>query len=300
MPSPTSTRFTRRQLLVGGGAAAGALVLGACGGGDKRVTSSSSTTSTAEGSLALAQFFGGAMFVAGRELRAPFGVGDQDGLLPVDRTPERLTVELLDPDGAPHGEPVAVDRRSAGLPRAYFPLLATFDEPGIYTARTEIDGRAAEMSLKVDAAADVKVIQVGAPMPAVDTPTVADGRGVNPICTREPACPLHDVTVTEALGAAAPFALLVASPAFCQIAICGPVLDVLLAVREARPDLRMLHAEVFVDPAKDQQTYAPAVSALGLHFEPCLVLVGADGAVVDRIDTIYDESELEERLARLV
>jgi len=293
---------------VGGGAAAGALVLGACGGGDKRSTAT--TTTSDAGSLALAQFFGGPMFVAGREIRAPFGVGDQDGLLPVDRTPKRLTVELLNPDGAPHGDPIEVERRSTGLPRAYFPLLATFDQPGIYTARTEIDGQAAEMSLKVDAPADVKVVQVGAPMPALDTPTVADARGVSPICTREPACPLHDVTVAEALGADAPFALLVASPAFCQkvsasarassqTSICGPVLDVLLAVREARPDLRMLHAEVFADPAKDQQTYAPVVTGLGLHFEPCLVLVGADSTVVDRIDTIYDESELGERLAQL-
>jgi hypothetical protein len=41
------------------------------------------------------------------------------------------------------------------------------------------------------------------------------------------------------------------------------------------------------------------VNDLGLHFEPCLVLVGADGTVVDRIDTIYDRSELRERLTSL-
>jgi hypothetical protein len=63
--------------------------------------------------------------------------------------------------------------------------------------------------------------------------------------------------------------------------------------------VQLLHAEVYADPAKDLTTYAPAVAPLGLHFEPCLVLVGADGTVVDRVDTIYDSVELGERLSRL-
>ena len=34
------------------------------------------------------------------------------------------------------------------------------------------------------------------------------------------------------------------------------------------------------------------VDELGLTFEPCLVLVGADGTVVERLDTIFDEDEV--------
>lgn len=289
--------LSRRRFLVGGSAATAAVLLGACGKDEE--TEASSTTTAATSGLALAQFFGGPMFVPGVESRFPFGVADQDGLLPAERTPKRLTVQILDPVGEPAGDPVEVERRGEGLPRPYFPLIATLDAPGIYTARTEIDGSAVEMALKVDAASDVEVIQPGATMPALETPTLADARGVNPICTSDPVCPLHDVTVAEALAEGRPLALLVATPAFCQFAICGPVLDVLLGVTEAHPDVRFLHAEVYADPAKDLETYAPVVAPLGLHFEPCLVLVGADGAVVDRVDTIYDRSELDERLARL-
>jgi hypothetical protein len=289
--------LTRRQVLVGATAATGAVLLGACGGGDDEVDASDTTATSS--SLALAQFFGGPMFAAGQENRFPFGVADQDGLLPIDRTPERLTVQLLDPEGAEVGSPIEVARRSDGLPRAYFPLLATIAEPGIYTARTEVDGAAAEMSVKVDAATDLTVVQPGSAMPALETPTTADARGVTPICTNDPVCPLHDVTVGEALGEGRPMALLVATPAFCQIAICGPVLDVLLDVSADHPDVRFLHAEVYADPERDLETQAPVVAGLGLHFEPCLVLVGADGNVVERLDTIYDRSELGERLARL-
>lgn len=296
MPPSSWPQLSRRQLLIGGSAAAGVVLLGACGKDDGVGTTGTTATTS---SLALAQFFGGRMFVPGRECRFPFGVADQDGLLPIEQTPERLTVQLLGPKGAELGPPIDVDRHSEGLPRAYFPLLATIDEPGIYTARTEIDGAAAEMNLQVLDPTEVTLIQPGVPMPAVETPTTSDARGVNPICTHDPVCPLHDVTVAEALAAGSPLALLVATPAFCQIAICGPVLDVLLEARDAHPDVHFLHAEVYADPAKDLDTYAPVVAPLGLEFEPCLVLVGVDGTVADRVDTIYDRSELGERLAQL-
>ncbi len=289
MSSWSARRFTRRQLLVGGGATAAAVLLGACGGDDGDIES-----------FSLVQFFGGPMFVPDRETRLPFGLADVDGLLPLDRTPERVDVRLFGPDGASLGAPVEVERRSAGLQKPYFPLLATFPEPGIYTARTEIDGAGAEMAITVDAPDDVVVIQPGAAMPQVDTPTTADPHGVDPICTREPVCPLHDVTLASALGEGVPVALLVASPAFCQIAICGPVLEVVLEVRDDFPEVHFLHAEVYAKPEADLDTYAPVIEKLGLHFEPCLVLVGADGTVVDRIDTIFDRSEVRARLAALV
>lgn len=240
------------------------------------------------------------MFVAGRPLRAPFGVADEDGLLAVGRTPAQLEVQLVGPDGADLGAPIRVQRHADGLPRAYFPLLATIDRAGIYSARTTIDDVSAEMQFQVNEADDVKVIQVGQPLPRLETPTTSDSRGVQPICTREPVCPLHDLTVAEAIDAKRPLALLVASPAFCQIAICGPVLDILLDVRSEHPAVQFIHAEVFADPAKDLNTYAPAIEPLGLHFEPCLVLTDVDGTVVDRVDTIYDRSELRDRLSKLV
>ena len=212
------------------------------------------------------------MLAAGREVRAPFGVADAEGLLPLDRTPEALTVTVLGPGGDVVVEPFEVARHAEGLPRPYFPLRFTVDDPGIYTGRSEIDGAALEMAIKIDAAGDVQVIQAGDPLPPIITPTVDDAHGVEPICTSEPVCPLHDVTVAEALDAGRPIALLVATPAFCQIAICGPVLDVLLAVADDHPDVRLLHAEVYANPARDLDVKTAAVEELGLTFEPCLVL----------------------------
>lgn len=297
MPSRPSSSLSRRRFLVGGGAAAGAVLLGACSGDDSGGTT---TTAPASGDLSLVQFFGGPpMLAAGREVRTPFGVADADGLLPLDRTPEALTVTVLGPGGDVAVEPLEVARHATGLPRPYFPLRFTVDDPGIYTGRSEIDGAVLEMAIKIDAAGDVQVIQAGDALPPIVTPTVDDAHGVDPICTNDPVCPLHDVTVADALDDGRPIALLVATPAFCQIAICGPVLDVLLAVADDHPDVRLLHAEVYANPAQDLEVQTAAVEELGLSFEPCLVLTGSDGVVVERLDTIYDEVEVDQALSRL-
>ena len=100
--------------------------------------------------------------------------------------------------------------------------------------------------------------------------------------------------MAEALDDGEPIALLVSTPAFCQIAICGPVLDVLLGVTR-RPPRRSASSTPRCTPTRHEEieTKAPVVDELGLTFEPCLVLVGADGIVVERLDTIFDDDELD-------
>ena len=114
---------------------------------------------------------------------------------------------------------------------------------------------------------------------------------------------LHDVTLAAALGEGSPIALLVATPAFCATAVCGPVLDVLLAVQGQVPDVRYLHAEVYENPlAVDnvaEATPTALTQDLGLTYEPSLFLIGADGVLVDRLDNVYDETEALESVQAL-
>lgn len=296
---PTRPVLSRRQVLLGGSAAAAAVVLGACGddSGSGSAEQPQGSTTAQEG-LALVQFFGGPMFVPG-EVRLPFGVADADGLLTTDATPAELEVEVLDMSGATVAPAVTVARHAAGLPRPYFPLRTAVEAAGIYTARTEIDGIGSELSFQVHEPSELTVVRPGDPLPPVATPTASDARGVDPLCTRDPSCPLHEVTLADAVAEGRPVALLVSTPAFCELAICGPVLDVLLAVADQHPDVRFLHTEVYAHPYENQDDYAPIVTELGLHFEPCLLLAGPDGRIVERLDTIFDEAEVSERLARL-
>jgi hypothetical protein len=136
---------------------------------------------------------------------------------------------------------------------------------------------------------------VGSELPPFDTPTVDDHRGVEPYCSLTPnPCPLHDVTLTQAMASGKPLAYMIGTPAHCQTGTCAPSLEFLVKSHARLGDaIVMVHADVYADEAGT--TLAPAVDALGLTYEPVLYLV-KDGVVKDRVDVIWDQSELDERL----
>jgi hypothetical protein len=186
------------------------------------------------------------------------------------------------------------------LPRPYYPVEFTPTAPGVYTVDATVKGTPLQASVQIPAS--TTVVGPGQAMIPVDTPTTANPRGVQLVCTRDPVCPLHDVTLREALADGTPVAFLVATPKFCQTAICGPVLDVLLGQKDQFPQIKMLHAEVYPSEADAQpgrQKLTDVVNAYGLTFEPALYLARAGGTIVKRLDTIFDGVELHDALAQL-
>ncbi|HYI62525.1 MAG TPA: hypothetical protein VEW93_12055 [Acidimicrobiales bacterium] len=312
-PPPPTRSLSRRALLQGAAAlgvagAAGGLGLAACGDddgdGDGDGTGDGPAgTGGATPSLSLVTLLNpAASLAAGTEARLPLAVGDERGAL-VDDSPDELTFEVRTVGGQVVERALPVARRSDGLPQAYYPLVFTPPSAGNYLATTEVDGAALEAAFAVSPVAAITIPRPGQPFPSLSTPTTEAPGQVDPVCTREPACPLHDVDLATVLGTA-PVALLVSTPAFCQQAICGPVLDVLLAARAEAPDVRFLHLEVYrtaaeVEAQGLEAPLSPAVEELGLPFEPCLFLIAADGTLARRVDVIFDQGELGERLAEL-
>jgi hypothetical protein len=310
-PSPGLSRRTvlKGALTLGVISAAGGLVLSACGGDDGDDEGSdggtSSTGGEGGGSRVLVTMTNTAASIgAGVEARVPLGLGDDTGTLVKD-APESLTFDVLSMDQGDTivAEGITVERHDSGLERAYFPLVFTPPAPGNYTAATTVDGTEVETSFQVVAEDAIVIPKPGQPFPAVATPTVDDARGVDPICTRDPQCPLHEHDLTAVLGTA-PVAALVSTPAFCQTAICGPVLDILEAASTTTPDVRFIHIEVFasaeeVEEKGPEATLSPAVESFELPFEPCLFLIAGDGTLQRRLDVIFDEVELANGLAEL-
>jgi len=288
---PTYSR--RRFLAAGTGLVlAGPSLLAACGKDDP---GSGSGGGNREG-LALLPFLAPGTVATGAQ-RWAIGVGDTDAMLGVDELPSTLTVQFLF-DGKELGSPMSAPRHAEGLPRPYYPYRTTFTAPGTYDVVATIDGQEATMAFALVPPEQVPIPKVGDKLPAAETPTTADGHGVDPICTRKPTCPLHEVTLTEALGEGKPVGLLIATPAYCQTAVCGPVLDVVLAASEGLTDkVRLVHAEVYSDDTLASQ--APVVSAYGMTFEPCLYLADASGTIVDRLDVLFDTAEVRTALEQL-
>lgn len=289
----------RRAFLVGAAAVAGTVVTASCSSSSVATGATARTAATAGLTLAPTFDTGPTFAVAGVPQRFPFQLATPDGA-PALKGPAMLDMQVLR-DNRPVGPPITVPRHQDGIPNAYYPLVFTPDAAGTYTARASVDGRPVEQSFQVGTTAGNQLVQVGQPMRPVDTPTPEDHRGVEPICTHQPtACPLHAETLTATMAGARPLALLISTPRFCQIGICGPVLELLLEEHAARPGMAMVHAEVYRDAAAKGNiagaTLAPVVDAYGLTYEPSLLVAKADGTVVARLDYVFDRTELRQAL----
>jgi len=301
------TSLSRRTLVLGSAAVA----LSACGssksnGGANK--SNGSTTgpaskvtaaggSTAKpGDLVAIRFFKSGVAAANVPYRYTFGLGTADGTLET-KGPDSVSFRVLDKAGAAEVVPATtVARHAKDLARPYWPLTTTLPA-GTYQVELTVGTRKLEPAFIDVATPDaISVLSPGANLPALLTPTVKDAAGVKPICTRQPACPLHDVSLADALKANKPIAFLIATPAYCQTAICGPVLDVLLKHRTDA--ITFIHAEVYTDDSLQIST--EAVRTFGLDYEPALFLAKADGTIVDRLDVIFDSDDVVAGIAKLV
>jgi hypothetical protein len=315
--------ISRRRLLVAG---AGGLLLAACGGGgdDEGATgttvaqggdaaagdadgdAASPTPSPEDGEAAGEGSVEGLILArvflsqqpAGQEVRLPLALADTEGAL-LSNPPSSISVRVGPADGELGGA-TTIARHDRGVPRPYFPLRTTFDGVGSWRIVADAGGTLAETVVSAVPPGELPAVpRPGDPMVAIPTPTPDAPQGVDPICTADPPCPLHEDSLDQLVGGDRHIALLVSTPAFCQTAICGPVLELLLEQRAAyAAEVAMVHAEVFTDSTAT--TYTDVVRAYGLPFEPALFLARADGTVVERLDYTFDASELEQSLQALV
>lgn len=269
------------------------LAAAGCGNDDKPATTPTTAKSSGLNLLVVTP-----EAVSGRDSRLAFVMqDDQKEFVKPERTiiqfgqsPEQFT--------GPRVEATVYD--DAQPAPAYLTVTANLAPPGGLWVRAVMGNRSAIAPIKV--VPGLTGLAPGSPLPSVSTPTPANAAGVSPICTRDPQCPWHTFSLDQR-PAGKPMAVLVATPAFCQTAVCGPVLDVLLAAAPPFADrVDFLHVEVFAERPKgriESTPVSPGVKAFGLASEPALFLVGADGVVRERIDGIYGRAEATEALQRL-
>jgi hypothetical protein len=287
-------RFGRRTFMAGTAAAG---LLAACGGED--TTSNDDTPngdlpkeSGSDGSFALIQRYPSDVFVPG-QIRLPFSL-NKDAEFLIDG-PETLGAQIVDIDGTPIGERISAVRRDVA-PAPYYAFTPQMDTPGIYGIVVD-GGPSTGANFQVLETDEVSIPVPGETLAGFDTPTIEAPAGVDPICTREPNCDFHEVTLTEALATGSPVAYFVGTPAFCATGSCTPALEALVELQPDFSDVVFVHAEVYTDGTATD--IAPAVLELDLAFEPTVFLVGADGVIVDRIDGLWDTTEMSERLQAL-
>ncbi len=176
-----------------------------------------------------------------------------------------------------------------------------FDRPGVWTLVAE--AKTPNGALLGSAAVQVKAKEAAVtPIPGErallsQTPTLDDHRGVEPICTRQPACDMHRVTLAEAVAAGKPVAFSVGTPRFCRSRVCGPNLEELIVVQQEVGDrITFVHAEVYKDDQTQtviNQLVAPTFTEWSLSTEPWLFLIDRSGLIVSRFEGPLTASQIQ-------
>jgi hypothetical protein len=205
----------------------------------------------------------------------------------------------LAPPGSNQGQVVTARPMTGGLPkgRGVYVVEAVFEQAGTYQGLVLTRGARVPIALEVKAAAEEPVI--GSTASRAPSPTKQTSLGVDPICTRQPACPLHAVSLSDVIGTGRPVAALFATPARCQTRYCGPVLDELLRVRKAFEDrVTFVHVEIY--RSNRGVDLAPTVTAWNIQYEPWFFTVDGTGTIRGRLDSAFGRDEITPLLQSLV
>ena len=193
-------------------------------------------------------------------------------------------------------EPIGVPGRSeaafGGVRRIYVAHLR-IPRPGRYWLVAEPQGAKLQALGAIDVPARSRSVAVGARAPRSDTPTLATAPAAQITTSTPPDLPLLRYSVAQSLAAHVPFVVTFATPKFCTSRTCGPVVDVVEAVRKqfAARGIRFIHVEVFQDN-DPTRGYNRWMRQWGLRSEPWVFLVGGDGRVKAKFEGSVSQAEL--------
>ncbi len=281
----------RRRFLAAVGATAGAgLVLSACG------SLGGSSSGVPDGPPELSLLQPSFELLTGEQRRYAFMLVDEENR-PVQS--DSVEVYVADPDDEIVGGPFDTEFSREGEERlGTYRTHIDLPDAGFWSIVAVADGRKGQGAVSVVDAADSEFPAPGDPAVPATTPTTADDQGYDALCTSNPVCEMHEVSLDTSLDEGRPVVLLFATPAYCQTSVCGPAVEIADQVRAAEDwgDLAWVHVEIYTDAA---ETVAPPVLDWGLPSEPWLYAIGRDGNIVDRIDGPLTSADVAD-LARQV
>jgi hypothetical protein len=210
-----------------------------------------------------------------------------------------VTFELapLDPGADPVTVPATYTWMLDGVSGVYRAEFE-FDRPGTWTATLRTSAGDELEPLPFTVLEETSSPGLGDPAPPSPSPTLADHTLEQLTTDPEPDPRLYRTSIAEAVTSGRPAVIVFSTPAFCQTAACGPILENVKAAIDDHPDVTFVHVEVYTgldepDFAPDAAHIAPAVVEWGLTSEPWVFVVDGAGKVAGRYEGVLDPAELE-------
>jgi hypothetical protein len=282
-------------------AACGADPDGAAGGPDRRAPAGSLRALVADVpqvSLLAAQ----SQLPAGRS-RFSFGLAGPTNALVEGATPEvwlakDQTSKALGPFPARWLELDAYGKTGDRSPRStlkgFYVAEVDLPSPGNWLGVAMIDVASQRAAGQGSVAVQAKVpAQIGTKALEGPSPVATSPAAIAKICTRNPVCPMHYVSLDQALRSGKPTVLSFATPLLCSSRMCGPVIDELMVAFQNVGGSRanFIHSEIY--PQRDVSKPAPLYVDWGLKSEPWLVVIDRDGVIRARSEGPVAASEIE-------
>lgn len=206
-----------------------------------------------------------------------------------EAVPFAHTSARLEPVGVPGGY-----EDDHGVTHLYVAHVR-LDRPGTYWVLAEPVGGVRIQALgNLEVREETSAPAIGAKAFPSRTPTLESESNVADLTTRDP--PDYELlrhSVAASLAARKPFVVTFATPKFCTSRTCGPVVDVVDAVRKrfALTDIRFIHVEVYEgnNPALGANRW---FKEWRLTTEPWTFLVGRDGRIKERLSGSFSVAEL--------
>lgn len=208
----------------------------------------------------------------------------------------RVTLELFQLDGQraiKRSQSDAVYRTLDGV-RGIYVAQVMFDQPGPWGVQA-IVARTGQPTLTARSSFQV-VEHTSTPTPGMRavssrSPTARDVADLGQICSAQPHCDMHEVSIADALGLDRPAVIAFATPGYCTSQMCAPVLGEVQKVK-ARAGQRasFIHIEIYKDPRN--LVVADTVQEWGLQSEPWVFIVDRQGVITERFESITTAEEI--------
>ena len=194
--------------------------------------------------------------------------------------------------------------------RGSYTTQLTFDAAGRWQIDVTVmdesgQGRSAQLFFQVDEV--TKAPDVGVAAAASENKTLADVQDIGELTTgslRDPD--LYQTTIADAIGSGMPTVIVMASPAFCINAVCGPQVEVLQQLKDKyKGRANFIHVDLYDNPDEIQgdlsrARISPTVLEWRLPSAEWSFVVDRDRKVAARFESFATFDELDQALGRVL
>ena len=241
--------------------------------------------------------------------RVAFALTSRTGLIDA---PTATVQSFYDPNPDQLGEPVqtalAVFRPFPLVERGLYATHLNFDRTGPWAIRATVfgdNGASMQASLFFEVPERTRAPAVGDAAPRSENRTADDVERLSQLTTGSLQDPdLYRITIAEAVDSGLPTVIVMASPAFCTNAVCGPQVEVLQELKdEFDGQANFIHVDYFDNPEEIQGDLSRAVVSSvakewGLPSTEWSFVVDRDGIVSGRFEGCTALEELRQVLER--